>query len=43
MLVLTNDKELMGAYVNSRIFNVIAWFTVVAMIVLTLAMVLTQK
>src|SRR5207249_9444020 len=42
MLLLTNDRELMGEHVNSRRFNVIAWVTVVVMIVLTLAMVITQ-
>ncbi|MBI3491366.1 MAG: Nramp family divalent metal transporter [Acidobacteria bacterium] len=43
MLLLTNDKELMGEHVNRRNFNVIAWITVVVMIVLTVAMVLTQR
>ncbi len=43
MLLLTNDKELMGEHVNRRSFNVIAWITVVVMIVLTIAMVLTQR
>jgi len=38
MLLLTNDRELMGEYVNSRRFNAIAWATVVVMIVLTLAL-----
>jgi NRAMP (natural resistance-associated macrophage protein)-like metal ion transporter len=42
MLLLVNRKKLMGAYTNSRIFNVIAWITVVVMIVLTLALVVTQ-
>jgi Mn2+/Fe2+ NRAMP family transporter len=42
MLLLTNDRELMGDHVNSRGFNVIAWITVGAMIVLTLALVITQ-
>ena len=42
MLMLTNDRELMGEHVNSRTFNVIAWITVVVMIVLTLALVITQ-
>jgi Mn2+/Fe2+ NRAMP family transporter len=42
MLLLVNRKKLMGAYVNSRIFNGIAWITVVVMIVLTLALVVTQ-
>jgi Mn2+/Fe2+ NRAMP family transporter len=39
MLLLTNDPELMGEYVNSRGFNVVAWITVVVMIVLTLVLV----
>jgi Mn2+/Fe2+ NRAMP family transporter len=43
MLLLTNDKEIMGEHVNGRTFNVIAWVTVVVMIVLTIAMVLTQR
>ena len=42
MLLLTNDRELMGEHVNSRRFNIIAWTTVVVMIGLTLAMVVTQ-
>jgi Mn2+/Fe2+ NRAMP family transporter len=33
----------MGTHVNSRAFNVIAWITVVTMIVLTLAMLITQR
>ena len=36
MLLLTNDRELMGAQVNSRAFNLIAWITVAVMIVLTM-------
>ena len=43
MLMLTNDRELMGEHVNSRSFNVVAWTTVVVMIVLTVLMVLTQR
>ena len=43
MLLLINDRELMGEHVNSRCFNVIAWVTVVVMIVLTLAMLMTQR
>ena len=43
MLLLTNDRELMGDHVNPRWFNVVAWITVVVMIVLTLAMVVTQR
>jgi NRAMP (natural resistance-associated macrophage protein)-like metal ion transporter len=37
MLMLVNDRGLMGEYVNSRVFNVIAWSTTVLMIALTLA------
>jgi NRAMP (natural resistance-associated macrophage protein)-like metal ion transporter len=39
MLLLINDRELMGEHVNSRWFNSVAWGTVVAMIGLTLAMI----
>jgi Mn2+/Fe2+ NRAMP family transporter len=38
MLLLTNDRELMGKYANTRAFNAIAWTTVVVMIGLTIAM-----
>src|SRR5471032_2985649 len=34
MLMLTNDRELMGEHVNTRTFNVIAWVTVIVMIAL---------
>jgi len=43
MVMLTNDRELMGDQVNSRGFNIVAWATVVTMIGLTIAMVLTQR
>ncbi|HLW61066.1 MAG TPA: divalent metal cation transporter [bacterium] len=42
MLLLVNRKRLMGKFTNSRLFNVIAWITVVVMIALTLALVITQ-
>ena len=38
MLLLINDRELMGEHVNSRRFNIVAWITVVVMIALTIAM-----
>jgi len=38
MLFLVNNKELMGEYVNSKSFNIIAWMTTIVMIVLTLVM-----
>ena len=37
MLLLINKKELMGEYVNSRLFNWVAWATTVIMIGLTVA------
>jgi len=43
MLLLTNDRELMGEHVNSRAFNIVAWVTVVVMILLTLAMLIIQR
>ena len=39
MLLLINKKDLMGEYVNSRLFNVIAWGSTVIMIGLTAALV----
>jgi len=43
MLLLTNDRELMGRYTNSRRFNITAWTTVVVMVVLTLLMMVTHR
>jgi NRAMP (natural resistance-associated macrophage protein)-like metal ion transporter len=40
MLLLINKKDLMGEYVNSRLFNVVAWATAVIVIGLTIALVL---
>jgi len=36
MLILINDKRLMGQYRNSKFFNIVAWATVVVTITLTL-------
>jgi NRAMP (natural resistance-associated macrophage protein)-like metal ion transporter len=38
MIKLINDKNLMGDYVNGPAFNIIAWLTVVIMIMLTIVM-----
>ncbi|MGI8771674.1 MAG: NRAMP family divalent metal transporter [Acidobacteriaceae bacterium] len=38
MLLLINRKDLMGKYVNSHWFNVVAWMTAVVVIVLSVAM-----
>lgn len=42
MLILINNRDLMGGYTNSYIFNIIAWSTTVIMIGLTLALVVTS-
>jgi Mn2+/Fe2+ NRAMP family transporter len=42
MLLLINKKELMGEYVNKRLFNIIAWATTVIMIGLTVVYVYGQ-
>ena len=40
MIMLINDRKLMGAFVNGPTFNIIAWVIVVVMIVLTCIMTL---
>jgi NRAMP (natural resistance-associated macrophage protein)-like metal ion transporter len=42
MVLLANDRELMGEHVNSRSYNVASWITVGVMIVLTIALVISQ-
>jgi Mn2+/Fe2+ NRAMP family transporter len=39
MLLLTNDRELMGEYVNGRGFNLVAWTTVVVVIGMSMLMI----
>jgi Mn2+/Fe2+ NRAMP family transporter len=43
MLLLTNDRELMGSHVNSRGFNLVAWTTAGAMMALTFAMLVMRR
>jgi NRAMP (natural resistance-associated macrophage protein)-like metal ion transporter len=43
MLLLINKKDLMGEYVNTRLFNTVAWVTTVVMIGLTVAWFWTLK
>ena len=43
MLLLINKKDLMGDYVNTRFFNVIAWATTAVMIALTIALFWTLR
>lgn len=38
MLILINDRELMGTYTNGRLWNAVSWFTVIALVCLTVAM-----
>jgi Mn2+/Fe2+ NRAMP family transporter len=38
ILLLVNRRDLMGEYVNTLAFNVVAWVTAIAMIVLTLVL-----
>jgi NRAMP (natural resistance-associated macrophage protein)-like metal ion transporter len=42
MLLLINNRDLMGNYVNRWVYNLISWVIVVIMIVLTLLMVVTS-
>jgi len=42
VILLVNDRELMGSYVNSRWYNVVSWLTVGIMIALTIAMAIAQ-
>ena len=42
VLKLVNDRDLMGEHVNTLTFNIVAWVTAVAMIVLTLVLVYTS-
>ncbi|HEY2461080.1 MAG TPA: Nramp family divalent metal transporter [Candidatus Acidoferrum sp.] len=41
ILLLVNRRELMGEYVNTLTFNIVAWVTAVAMIALTLVLTYT--
>jgi Mn2+/Fe2+ NRAMP family transporter len=40
MLILINDRRLMGKYVNGRLFNLLAWITVGILILLALILVI---
>ncbi len=41
ILLLVNRRDLMGEYVNSVTFNIVAWVTAIAMIALTLVLTYT--
>jgi Mn2+/Fe2+ NRAMP family transporter len=42
MLLLVNDKELMGEHVNSRWYNVVSWATAGSMIALSIGLLIAQ-
>lgn len=42
MLVLINDKRLMGKFINGRVMNILSWVTVVILIALTVLLVITS-
>jgi NRAMP (natural resistance-associated macrophage protein)-like metal ion transporter len=42
MLLIINDKKIMGDYVNSKIFNLIAWITVVIVMALSIGLLITN-
>jgi Mn2+/Fe2+ NRAMP family transporter len=39
MLVLINDKHLMGKFINGKVFNILAWVTAIALIILALILI----
>ncbi len=42
ILVLINDKRLMGKYINGRVMNILSWLTVIILIALTVILVITS-
>jgi Mn2+/Fe2+ NRAMP family transporter len=42
ILLLVNRRDLMGEYVNTTTFNIVAWITAIAMILLTFVVVYTS-
>jgi len=41
MLLLVNNKKLMGEYANKRVYNIISWITVAVLAALTVAYIIT--
>ncbi len=41
MIILCNDRRLLGRYVNGPIFNIVAWITTIIMSVLTLLIIIS--
>jgi Mn2+/Fe2+ NRAMP family transporter len=42
MLLLINNRKLMGSYVNGRVYNGLAWGTTIIMTLLTFALIVTS-
>lgn len=42
MLFLINKRELMGGYVNTKIYNIITWVTIFVMMILSVGMLVTS-
>ncbi len=42
MLLIINDKKIMGDHVNSRLFNIIAWVTVIIVMALSIGLLITN-
>ncbi len=42
MLLIINDKRIMGEYVNSKLFNLIAWITVIIVMALSIGLLITN-
>ena len=38
MIILVNDRKIMGAHVNGRIYNILAWVTIIVVLALTVAL-----
>ena len=41
ILILINDRKIMGKYTNGKLFNLIAWSTTIIMSILTVLLVVT--
>jgi Mn2+/Fe2+ NRAMP family transporter len=41
ILILINDKKLMGEYVNKRVYNFLSWATVIGLILLSFGLLIS--
>jgi Mn2+/Fe2+ NRAMP family transporter len=42
MMIIVNDRRIMGRHVNGRVYNVLGWTTVVVVIGLTVSLLVMQ-